>query len=367
MVEFSRLVDFFEEIAPPFLSYDWDNSGPQVICDKKKIEKLVLGLDPAESLIDYATDEKADLVVTHHPLLFDSLEKIDLRGSVGGRIAKLLENRLNLFSIHTNFDRAIKGLSEGLASYLELNSTEPLLPVESAKFRKVVVYLPPEAEEELKRSIFEAGGGKGGLYEEVSFSSKGEGSFKPLEGARPHVGEKGEKEELEELRLEVRVPREKLHGVREAIETNHPYEKPAYDVFPTENVDSRVGLGRAGSWKKTRDLEEVKSLIGDRMDISDSEMDVYADPGEKFERVGVSPGSGGSVLGEVLSSQLDLFVTGELDYHERTALLDSDTAVIELGHRDSEKIFSPWLKGLISEKFSGDDLEVLLFEEAPVA
>lgn len=367
MVDRSRLVDFFERIAPPFLAYDWDNSGFQVGCGRDRIEKLVIGLDPSNPLLNFALRKKADLVVTHHPLIFDSLKKIDLRTPLGGKIEKMIDNEVGLFSIHTNFDRARNGLSEALASCLGLASTEPIAKVKGAKFKKVVVFLPPEAEQKMKQAIFSMDGGKGDLYREVSFVARGRGSFKPLEGADPYLGEVGKREETEELRLEIQVSKERLNAVEEVIESQHPYEQPAYDVFETEKIDDGVGLGRIGEWKEARRLEEAVSSIEDRMSLSDSELEVVGDPETPVKSVGVSPGSGGGVMDEILSSRADLFVTGELDYHERQALREVGLPSIELGHRNSEKIFSPWLKDMLSESFSGGELSISTYEEDEVA
>lgn len=367
MVDYSCLLDFFKEVAPPFLSYDWDNSGSQVTFDKERIDKLLLGLDPAEDLIDYALQKNADLVVTHHPLLFNPLKEIDIRSPLGSKIYKLLKNEVGLYSIHTNFDRSERGLSEALASYLDLKSREPIDPVPEANFYKVVVFLPPESEAEMKQALFDIGAGDADLYSEVSFVSRGVESFKPLEGADPYIGKIGKRCEKEELRLEIQVQKDKLKAVEDIIESRHPYEEPAYDILRTEKINKKVGLGRIGKWEKPKKLEETVYFIREELKLADSGLEVFGDPEATISKVAVSPGSGGGVLDKVLSSPIDLFVTGELDYHERQALLERGAALVELGHRNSEKIFSPWLRDLISESFSKEELEILLFEEDTVA
>ena len=103
---------------------------------------------------------------------------------------------------------------------------------------KVVVFVPIEKADELRKEIGNAGGGKIGNYSHCSFSSRGIGRFKPLEGANPTIGEVGELEEVEEERIEFVCADNALTGVLAAIRKAHPYEEPAIDVWGLEDVNT---------------------------------------------------------------------------------------------------------------------------------
>jgi hypothetical protein len=99
---------------------------------------------------------------------------------------------------------------------------------------KIVVYVPESDAEKLRDAIGEAGAGVIGNYSHCTFTIKGTGRFKPLEGANPTIGEVGKLEEVSEDRIETVCEEDKLKDVLKAIKENHPYEEPATDVYPIE-------------------------------------------------------------------------------------------------------------------------------------
>jgi hypothetical protein len=101
---------------------------------------------------------------------------------------------------------------------------------------KLVVYVPTENADEVRRVIGENGGGKIGNYSFCSFSSKGVGRFKPETGANPHIGNVGEFEAVEEERIEVIIPTEKAKEIVAAMKSVHPYEEVVYDLYPLEVI-----------------------------------------------------------------------------------------------------------------------------------
>ena len=96
---------------------------------------------------------------------------------------------------------------------------------------KLVVFVPVENADALRQATGDAGGRRIGNYSRCSFSSRGIGRFKPLEGAEPAIGEIGKLEEVEEERIEFVCTEEKLQAVLAAIRKAHPYEEPAIDVW----------------------------------------------------------------------------------------------------------------------------------------
>ena len=96
----------------------------------------------------------------------------------------------------------------------------------------LVVYVPESHAEAVRKALSEAGAGNIGNYDNCSFSMKGTGRFRPLEGSKPAIGSKGMIESVPEERIEVVVTHDKLPGVIRAARTVHPYEEPAIHVLP---------------------------------------------------------------------------------------------------------------------------------------
>jgi hypothetical protein len=97
--------------------------------------------------------------------------------------------------------------------------------------RKLVVFVPPESLEAVRDAIFAAGAGRIGDYERCSWYTPGRGTFVPLAGAEPAVGEVGEEERVGELRLETVFPEERQGDIVDALRRAHPYEEPAFDIY----------------------------------------------------------------------------------------------------------------------------------------
>lgn len=103
--------------------------------------------------------------------------------------------------------------------------------IESANLR-LVVYVPITHADAVRNAIGDAGAGVIGLYSHCSFSVRGQGRFVPLAGSNPHIGKIGQAEIVDEERIEVTVPRDRLAVVITAMKQAHPYEEIAYDLYP---------------------------------------------------------------------------------------------------------------------------------------
>ena len=98
--------------------------------------------------------------------------------------------------------------------------------------RKLVVFVPPEALDPVREAVFAAGAGRIGDYERCSWYTEGTGTFFAGEGAEPSVGATGREERVPELRLETVFPEDRQDAVIAALKLAHPYEEPAFDVYP---------------------------------------------------------------------------------------------------------------------------------------
>jgi hypothetical protein len=98
--------------------------------------------------------------------------------------------------------------------------------------RKLVVFVPEEALDAVRDALFEAGAGRIGDYERCSWYTAGTGTFLGGEGTAPTIGEAGREERVPELRLETVFPAASHDGVVAALRRAHPYEEPAFDVYP---------------------------------------------------------------------------------------------------------------------------------------
>jgi hypothetical protein len=100
------------------------------------------------------------------------------------------------------------------------------------KYVKIAVYVPSSHADVVRKALSEAGAGHIGNYDYCSFSVKGIGRFRGLDGAKPFIGKAGKIEKVEEERIETILPREKMKEVLREVKKAHPYDEPAIDIFP---------------------------------------------------------------------------------------------------------------------------------------
>lgn len=99
---------------------------------------------------------------------------------------------------------------------------------------KLAFFVPLEDVEAVKEAVFVTGAGRIGDYEACCFETRGTGQFRPLDGASPHIGQVGELEKVEEVKVEMVCQDELIHEAIEALRAAHPYEEPAFDVWRLE-------------------------------------------------------------------------------------------------------------------------------------
>ena len=126
MQKVSDIVAVLEEAAPPRLAEDWDNVGLLVGRADRTVSRVYVALDPSPEVVEGAVAAQAQLLVTHHPLLFRPIKRLDLASPLGRTLETALKNDLAIYAAHTNLDRARGGVNEILAARLGLSDCVPL-------------------------------------------------------------------------------------------------------------------------------------------------------------------------------------------------------------------------------------------------
>ena len=230
------VTNYLETIAPLSLQEAYDNSGFILGNSSSDIKGVLLSLDITVEVIEEAIEQKCNLIIAHHPLIFSGIKRITENNMVSKCIIKAIKNDINLYAIHTNFDNVLNGVNGRIADIIGLQNRAVLLPKKN--LFKVSVFVPKTHKEKVLESLFAAGAGNIGDYSDCSFSSHGKGTFKPLEGANPFLGETNKQETVSEEKIEVVVPNYLIPKVVEAIQDSHPYEEVAYDVFQLTSLKS---------------------------------------------------------------------------------------------------------------------------------
>ena len=129
MATVADILEFIESIAPPYMAEAWDNVG--LLCGRKdrEVKKILVALDPFRNVIEEAIGEKADLIVTHHPLIFrDKVMALNEDTETTRNLLTLVEHGIAAINAHTNLDLAPGGVNDVLAAALGLGDVEILNP-----------------------------------------------------------------------------------------------------------------------------------------------------------------------------------------------------------------------------------------------
>lgn len=351
----SDIIEIVDKLAPFGYAEDWDNSGLQVGDPAAKVSRIMISLDPVPEAIEAAINQGCQLLLTHHPLIFRPLKSINASDPIGHLITLSLKNNLSIISLHTNYDIAPKGLNDILAERIGLKSTIPLSVTGWGELVKLVVFVPEGHEEKVTEALFRFSGFIGN-YSDCSFQTPGTGTFKPLTGADPFIGKVGFREYVRESRIEVLLRREDLSAAVSAMVAAHPYEEPAYDLYPLENKGECRGLGRVGELESEISLDELAMSL--KKKLSPPGLRIVGNPGRLVKRVAVCGGSGASFVRDAARHGADVLITGDVKYHDARDAQMLGVALIDLGHFASEKMMVDGLAAALVEEFAKEAFSV---------
>lgn len=337
IVRVSDIIRIMEEIAPAALAEEWDNVGLQIGQRDWPVKKIRVALDPTPEVVSQACSENIDVLITHHPLFFKPIKKIDFDTPVGRIIAGAANHQMALFAAHTNMDSAANGLNDALALQLGIKETAIMEPSASPAECKLVVYVPADHKQAFLNTLFETTAGKIGDYANCSFMASGQGTFKPGATSQPYSGIVGKVNYADEFRVETIVSRKDLPQIVNHLIEHHPYETMAYDVYPLLPQANAQGLGRVGDLHETMPLEALARYAKTKLKVST--MRVVGKLDMIVQKVAICTGSGASLLPSFFNSGADVFVTGDLRYHDARMIEEAGKGGIDIGHFESEYTF----------------------------
>lgn len=352
-----NLPSLFEVIAateqriPLSCAESWDPVG--LICGngEQKFRGMVIGVDLTESLLEMAIQKKANLIAIHHPPLFPKGKGLTrlIAGSPNDTSTLLLEafkQNIGVYVAHTNFDRCALDGMMALAEDLGAIPTARLWeqPADGQNLlKKLVTFIPKKHFDTVRAALVQVGCGHIGNYDSCGFSSVGTGTFRALDGASPFIGKPGETESVEEVRLETVIVRGMEPIVIETLKAVHPYEEVAYDLFPVEQSPPQLGLiwglgyGFVGKLSKPVKFETFINQVKKVFKIHAFTSNLH-NP-DTVETIAFSPGKGSSFVQSAKSQNVDVYITGEVGYHDSTLAARNGLSIFELGHRESEHYF----------------------------
>jgi len=358
-VNSKKIAKIIEGIAPIKTAESWDNVGFQIGNKHLEIDRVMVALEVTQDVITEAISKNIDLIVTHHPLIFSKLKQLTTDDPVQNMVMDLIKHNINLYVAHTNLDASKKGTNYYLSNLLGLKRIEALDEKTLSSYYKLSVFVPEDSAEMLREVLFNYGSGILGNYDHASFNTKGTGTFRPLEGSNPSIGERDQESQVNEIKIEVVVKGSILDTVVEKMVNSHPYEAVAYDVIKLENLEENYSIGLTGYLNQGMSLDDLAKDVKEKFGID--QLKLVRSNDKKIRKVALCSGAGSDYI--TLASQMGCkcLITGDIKYHEAQLAKQLDLNIVDAGHFETENIYTTFLKEFLSNrcKEKGYDIKII--------
>ena len=351
---------YLEKIAPLHLQESYDNSGLQVGDYKSEVKGVLVSLDVTLEVIDDAINQQCNLIVSHHPIIFGEIKNVTKSSLTGSIVFKAIKNNINIYAIHTNLDNVPNGVNSKIAEVIGLKRKKILLPKQN--LLKLVVFVPESHSEKVSQALFRSGAGNIGNYKNCIFSSTGEGSFLPTSGSNPYKGKEGRLEKVKEEKLEVIFPDYLLSNIIQSMNSAHPYEEVAYDIFKLLN-NSNTGSGMIGELEKPIDELEFLNLIKKKFHAAGLRHTKLIN--RPIKKVAICGGSGSFLLKNAMLENADIFITSDYKYHQFFEA-ENKILIADIGHYESEQFTIDLISEFLMKKFTNFAIRLTTVNTNPI-
>ena len=346
-MQIKQITQYIESLAPLAFQESYDNAGLIIGNPEDEITGALITLDVTEEILDEAISQNLNLVISHHPVVFSGLKKLNRKNYIERCVAKAIKNDIAIYAAHTNLDSVFGGVNSKICEKLNLQDCRILDPIPGF-LKKLVTFIPVAQAEQVRKALFEAGAGHIGNYDSCSFNLEGNGTFRGNGQTNPFAGEPNQFHTEKEMRVETIFPKHIQSKVIQALLKAHPYEEVAYDIYPIDNDFEQVGIGMIGELNEPVNelefLQELKKTFGCQM-VKHTRL-----LGKPITKVAVCGGSGSSLLHKAIARKADIYISGDFKYHQ---FFDAENQIIiaDIGHYESEQFTKEVFYELLTKKF----------------
>ncbi|MGL5020513.1 MAG: Nif3-like dinuclear metal center hexameric protein [Mycoplasmatales bacterium] len=327
-----KLINTLETFYPIDLAEDWDNVGLLLGDERKEVTRVLTTLEINEDVIDEAIERGAELIISHHPLIFKPLKNLNYKNIQAGLIQNLIKNDIAVYCMHTNVDVATNGMNDWLAQILELENLNVLVPTVERKFKKILVEI---TEEEMYKviDIFKKTGvgQRFNFMENINITPK-------VKYATKHDNSEVE---INILVLESFVLEDQIKELKNEFYVNKIFN---YEIMEIENMSVHFGLGRVGHLKPTS-LEQLAIKLKDLYSLD--HVKIVGNRETIIRKVAIVGGAGSDTLEMAKIKGCDVLITGDVGFHTAQEALARNIAIIDPGH-NIEIIFNDTMADFIN-------------------
>ncbi|MDX1618713.1 MAG: Nif3-like dinuclear metal center hexameric protein [Balneolaceae bacterium] len=319
---------FLHQWAPPSTKLDYDNVGLLVGDPEQSVSRVLTCLDVTLGVVEEAVQKGCELIVSHHPLIFQKLERINPTNEQGKILYKLIENNIALIAAHTNLDAALDGVSFVLAQKLGLENLKFL--DKSYNISRKIVLTTSYSDSE-------------SVLQMLNYYSAEEAHFYQVDGRK-----EGQRT------FEAIIDEHNVSGLIKELRRNGLLDQGSYQVMDVASPSDNVGMGVVGFYQdKGLKQEEFLERVSARLNAKALR---FSGSAERIKKVAVCGGAGVSLASKAVAEGTQAFITADIKYHD----FFTDTEeflLVDAGHYESEVPVVEALRQELSEAFEELDVQ----------
>lgn len=347
-MKIKEIIKYLEDYAPVSFQESYDNSGLITGNSEQEATSALITLDTTEAVVDEAIEKGANLIISHHPIIFSGLKKITGKTYVERTVIKAIKNNIAIYAAHTNLDNAPNGVNSTICEKLGLKNCKAVQALQG-KLKKIITFVPEDYADKVRDALFTAGAGHIGNYDKCSYSSTGIGSFRPGENTNAFVGEKNVLHYENEVKIETVFYSYQQNAIIKSLIKSHPYEEPAFDIISLDNESSNAGAGMIGELENPED--ELKFLEQLKVTFNAQRIRHTQILGKSITKVAVCGGSGSFLLKSAIAQNADIFISSDFKYHDFFEA-DNKILIADVGHFETEQFTKELFYSILKKKFN---------------
>lgn len=324
----SHITNFIHQWAPPGIKMSYDNVGLLLGDPNTPVSKILVCLDVTEAVVDEAIEKKCELIVSHHPLIFNEISSINPTNEQGRIIYKMIRNNIALLTAHTNLDAALDGVSFVLANNLGLDNLQ-FLDKSYNISRKISLTTDYDDTEAVLKLL--------------NYYSAEEAHFYEVDGRKD--GQKN---------FEAIIDEHYVSQLRNALEKEGLLKKGSFQVMEMSTPTNNFGMGVLGFYPDDGiAMKEFLHLVCRALDVPSLR---YSGRAERIKKVAVCGGAGVGLKSKAIRAGADAFVTADIKYHDYF-IEKPNFLLVDAGHYESEFPVVEAIRKELAEAFESIEVE----------
>lgn len=343
-----EITNYIEELAPLSYAEDFDNVGLLIGSYNSEVKGVLVTLDTLEETVDEAITKNCNLIISFHPIIFDGLKKINGNSYVERVAIKAIKNDIAIYATHTALDNSRKGVSAKMCEIIGLVNTKILIPKKGI-IKKLTTYVPTKDADSLRSSLFEVGAGDIGNYDQCSFNTSGESTFKGNQNSNPILGKKGKLHKEKETQISLIFESKNETRILNKLFEIHPYDEVSYELLTTQNEHQDIGIGMIG--ELSQEMNEKDFLLYLKKTMKTDLIRYSEFINRKIKKVAVLGGSGSFAILNAKRAGADAYISADFKYHDFFKA-EREILLADIGHYESEQFTKNLLVDYLTKKFS---------------